>query len=112
MNMRTTISVLAVAVMATTVIGSTPSQVQEPGRRSEVDKCCAKRIYKCLKDNDCIEPQRQCDGPCDVPEDCMDCCTQYTGCVSNCIWHYDIPSQPEQRGDPLRDCHNQCKNSC
>uniref|UniRef100_A0A0C9RYN1 Ctr_25_TN conopeptide n=4 Tax=Conoidea TaxID=37797 RepID=A0A0C9RYN1_CONTD len=112
MSMWMTISVFVVAVMATTVIGSTPSHVQERGRRSEANKCCAMRVYTCLKDNNCIEAQAQCDGPCAVPDDCLDCCTQYMHCAMNCIKYYEIPARPEDRGDPLRDCHNQCKNSC
>uniref|UniRef100_A0A0C9S5Y6 Ctr_97_N conopeptide n=1 Tax=Conus tribblei TaxID=101761 RepID=A0A0C9S5Y6_CONTD len=111
-SMWMTISVFVVAVMATTVIDSTPSHVQERGRRSEVDKCCAKRIYTCLKDNGCIEQQTQCDGPCTVPEDCLDCCTMYTHCVANCIRDYEMPTEPADRGDPLRECHNSCKSSC
>uniref|UniRef100_A0A098LXV5 Ccr_20 putative toxin n=2 Tax=Turridae TaxID=128512 RepID=A0A098LXV5_CRACE len=110
MNMWMTISVFVVAVMATTVIGSTPSQEQERERRTDAGFCCAKRVYYCLKDNDCL-PERDCTMACDVPDDCASCCQEYLDCAYSCIWAYQLPTGTEDK-DPLRECHNQCKGDC
>uniref|UniRef100_A0A0C9SEQ6 Ctr_98_N conopeptide n=1 Tax=Conus tribblei TaxID=101761 RepID=A0A0C9SEQ6_CONTD len=110
MNMWMTTSVFLVAVTATTVIGSTPSQEQERERRTEVAFCCVERVHKCITDSSC-QLGSECLVICSVPDGCTDCCLQYISCSLTCLQNYEKPTGTEDI-DPMRDCHNQCKDRC
>uniref|UniRef100_A0A0C9SEQ4 Ctr_36_N conopeptide n=1 Tax=Conus tribblei TaxID=101761 RepID=A0A0C9SEQ4_CONTD len=103
MNMRTTISVLAVAVMATTVTASSLLQDQE--RETDDRKCCAIALYQCLKDGGCLVEGSSCQISCTFPHDCEICCQPYMLCVYNCL------KASSNGDDVMRVCHTSCKDT-
>uniref|UniRef100_A0A0K8TTS4 Conopeptide n=1 Tax=Conus lenavati TaxID=1519839 RepID=A0A0K8TTS4_CONLV len=103
MNMRTTISVLAVAVMATTVAVSSPLQDQE--RDTDDRKCCAITLYQCLRDGGCLDRGSSCHIACIFPNYCDICCQPYMLCVYNCL------KASANGEDVMRVCHTSCKDT-
>nr|UMA83687.1 conotoxin precursor con-ikot-ikot [Conus judaeus]DAZ86668.1 TPA_inf: conotoxin precursor Con-ikot-ikot [Conus judaeus] len=88
MNMWMTISVCVVVVMATTVVGSTPSQEQglSLDKRGDVG-CCAWEVY------DCLIQRRSHFYICYswaswiCTRDLSDgCCPRLGGCIRRCVW--------------------------